>query len=114
MDKKDIFQQRVSVFELEKDDVRQAPVKEARSSGQGLVEFALILPLLLMLLLGIIEGARIAWAFVTVQEAAREAARYAVSGQPYNQNGDPWTFGASLTDGYYPGLCLRGIDDFGS
>lgn len=83
-------------------------------AGQGLVEFALILPLLLMLLLGIIEGARIAWAFVTVQEAAREAARYAVSGQPYNQNGDPWTFGASLADGYHPGLCLRGIDDFGS
>ena len=97
-----------------KDDLKRMPIHRARSAGQGLVEFALILPLLLMLLLGIVEGARIAWAFVTVQEAAREAARYAVSGQPYNENGDPWTFGASLADGYSPGLCLRGIDDFGS
>ena len=86
---------------------------ETKSRGQGLVEFALILPLLLMLLLGVVEGARLAWAYITVQEAAREAARYAVSGRPYNQFGDPWTFGASITDGY-SGTCLQEIDDFGS
>ncbi len=67
--------------------------------GQALTEFALILPLLLLLLLGVIEGARIAWAYITIQETAREAARYAVSGRPYNQ-GEPWAFGASLGDGY--------------
>jgi hypothetical protein len=83
-----------------------------RSIGQGLVEFALILPLLLLLLLGVVEGARIAWAYITVQEAAREAVRFAVSGQPFNATGDPWTFGSSITDGY-TGLCLRDIDDFG-
>jgi hypothetical protein len=85
----------------------------AKSRGQGLVEFALILPILLLLLLGIVEGARIAWAYITIQEAAREAARYAVSGQPYNPTGDPWTFGAAISDGY-GGLCLQAIDNFGT
>ncbi len=106
--------QRWGRADLAEDHLGQDPAAEPRTEGQGLVEFALILPLLLLLLLGIVEGARITWAFVTVQEAAREAARYAVSGQPYNQNGDPWAFGASLADGYNLGLCLRGIDDFGS
>ena len=54
-----------------------------KQKGQALVELALGLPLLLLLLLGIIEGARVAWAFITVQQAAREAARYAVTGRPY-------------------------------
>lgn len=62
---------------------------EKRNKGQGLVEFALILPILLMLLLGIIEGARIIWAYVTVQNAAREAARYAVTGRPFACANDP-------------------------
>lgn len=51
--------------------------------GQGLTEFALILPLLLLLLLGIIEASRVIWAYITVQNAAREAARFAVTGRPY-------------------------------
>lgn len=54
-----------------------------RQKGQGLTEFALILPILLLLLLGIIEAGRIIWAYITVQTAAREAARYAVTGRPY-------------------------------
>ncbi len=54
-----------------------------KQRGQGLVEFALILPFLLMALLGIIEAARIIWAYTSVQTAAREAARYAVTGKPY-------------------------------
>jgi hypothetical protein len=60
-----------------------------KTKGQGLVEFALILPLLLLLLLGIIEGGRIIWAYVTVQNAAREAARYAVTGRPFACGTDP-------------------------
>ena len=45
--------------------------------GQGMTEFALILPLLLLLLLGVVEAGRVIWAYITIQNAAREAARYA-------------------------------------
>jgi len=62
-----------------------------RKYGQGLVEFALILPLLVLLFLGIAEGAHVVQSYITAQFAVREAARYAVSGQPLNSNGDPWT-----------------------
>ncbi len=54
-----------------------------KQKGQGLVEFALILPFLLLALLAIVEAARIIWAYTTVQTAAREAARYAITGKPY-------------------------------
>lgn len=63
----------------------------SRQKGQGLTEFALILPILLLVLLGIIEASRIIWAYITIQNAAREAARYAVTGQPLDAQGDPWT-----------------------
>jgi Flp pilus assembly protein TadG len=91
-----------------------------KTKGQALTEFALILPLLLLLLLGVIEGARIAWAYITVQETAREAARYAVSGQPYYiasgqtaSQGEPWVYAPSLSSGY-GGTCvsLTGTDNW--
>ncbi|NIV29495.1 MAG: hypothetical protein GWN58_08285, partial [Anaerolineae bacterium] len=53
-----------------------------RRRGQGLVEFALILPVLLFILLGIIEAAFVIQGYLTVQHAAREAARFAVAYQP--------------------------------
>jgi hypothetical protein len=52
-----------------------------RERGQSLAEFAIILPLLFLLLLGIIEFGRLFNAWVTVQHGAREAARYAVTGR---------------------------------
>ncbi len=75
---------------------------KTKARGQALTEFALILPLLLLLLLGIIEGARIIWAYITVQNAAREATRYAITGQPYDDFGDPWTMQADRYTGCDP------------
>ncbi|MFQ5435684.1 MAG: TadE/TadG family type IV pilus assembly protein, partial [Anaerolineae bacterium] len=49
--------------------------------GQGLVEFALVIPVLLLILWGLIEFSRIFQGYLTVQHAAREGARYAVTGQ---------------------------------
>lgn len=48
-----------------------------RQRGQGLVEFALVLPLFTIILLGMIDVGRVIWANNTVANAAREAARYA-------------------------------------
>ena len=58
-------------------------MKNFKYNGQGLVEFALILPILLLLLLGIAEGAHVMQAYIASQSAVRETARYAVAGQPF-------------------------------
>jgi len=47
--------------------------------GATLVEFAVVLPLLLVLIFGIVEFARIATEFTTVRTAAREGARFATT-----------------------------------
>lgn len=44
--------------------------------GQGAVEFALVLPVLLLLVLGLIETGRLIFYYSAVTNAAREAARY--------------------------------------
>lgn len=46
--------------------------------GQALVEFALVLPVLLMLIVGLFDVARAVQAENTLAFAAREAARYAI------------------------------------
>lgn len=55
-----------------------------RRKGQTLAEFAISLPLLLVLLFGIIEFGRMFQAWVTIQNAARTAARYTITGL-YNE-----------------------------
>jgi hypothetical protein len=44
--------------------------------GQGIVEFALVLPLLLILVFGIIEAGRLLFIYSAVLSSSREAARY--------------------------------------
>jgi hypothetical protein len=57
-------------------------MQSARSEGaQALAEFALIAPLLCLLIFGIIDAARMMQSYVTIQGAAREGARYAVTGR---------------------------------
>jgi len=56
-------------------------LSKRRRNGQTLVEFALTLPILLLLLFGIIEFGRIFQAWVTLQNSARAAARYATTGR---------------------------------
>jgi Flp pilus assembly protein TadG len=53
-------------------------VQRAGGRGQDLIEFALILPLLLLLLTGIMEFALAVMAYNTVANAAREGARYGI------------------------------------
>ena len=49
--------------------------------GQALVEFALVVPILLLLLLGILDFGRAVYASHTIGNAAREAARLAIVDQ---------------------------------
>ena len=49
--------------------------------GQALVEFAIISIVLLLIFFILIEFGRILWAWVTVQNAARQGSRYAITGQ---------------------------------
>lgn len=55
--------------------------------GQSLVEFALVLPVLALVLMGIIDLARIVSADFIVSEAARDGARYASIGSTDSQIG---------------------------
>jgi hypothetical protein len=65
----------------------------AASRSQALLEFALALPILLMLLFGIIDLAALFQAWLTVENIARQTVRYAVTGQ------------------YDPSFCVDGDDD---
>ncbi len=60
--------------------VETADRKHRRRKGQSMAEFALTLPIVLILMFGIIEFGRIFQAWVTLQNAARAAARYASTG----------------------------------
>ncbi len=72
-----------------------AATPRRKRRGQTLVEFALTLPILLLLFWGIIEFGRLFQAWITIQNAARTAARYAVTGaydqQIFQDVNNPWT-----------------------
>jgi hypothetical protein len=55
--------------------------RRRRERGQTLAEFAMIAPLFVILLFGFIDTARLYQSWVTIQHAAREGARYGVTGR---------------------------------
>jgi TadE-like protein len=78
-------------------------IPRPKTPGQALLEFALALPVLLLLLFGIIEFGRLLQAWMAVQNAARFGLRYAVTGE-YN----PVYCGAAAS-----ALGLTAADTFG-
>ncbi len=50
-------------------------------AGQTLAEFALVLPIIGLVIFGLVDMARAMQSYVTIQEAARDGARYAVTGR---------------------------------
>ena len=50
--------------------------RTAGKRAQAIVEFAIVLPILLMLLVGIFEVGRLIFMYAAVTNASREAARY--------------------------------------
>jgi len=61
--------------------------KSNLQQAQTIVEFALMFPIILLILYGTMEFSRYMQAYLTVQHAAREGARYAVTGRSIT--GDP-------------------------
>ncbi len=55
--------------------------KRLGSSGAALIEFAIVAPLFLLLLLSTLEFGVMLWVNLTMQNAVREGARYAITGQ---------------------------------
>ena len=49
-----------------------------RSPGQAVAEFAIVIPLFLVFLMGVFDLGRVIWANSSLASAAREAARYAI------------------------------------
>jgi len=76
-------------------------VIRARDAGQSLVEFALVLPLFLAILIGMVDIGRGIWANNVIANAAREAARYAIVHGGTGTNpcpvGPPVTTGSNKT-----------------
>lgn len=62
--------------------------------GQALVEFAMILPLFLVLIFGMIDIGRVIFVEVTLQNAMRQAGRFAVTGNHLPDRNNP---GQNLT-----------------
>jgi hypothetical protein len=65
------------------------PAAPRSERAQTLAEFALIAPVLFLLIFGIIDAARMMQSYVTIQGAAREGARYAVTGRSDCDLGSP-------------------------
>ena len=63
--------------------------------GAGAAEFALILPLFLLFLLGIIDAGRFAWAFNQAEKATQIGARWAVVTNPIPSNMTTYSFVSS-------------------
>lgn len=61
--------------------LKQYRSRHKRERGQALAEFAMITPLLVILVFGFVDLARVYHSWVTIQGAAREAARYGVTGR---------------------------------
>jgi len=53
--------------------------------GQSLVEFAVLLPLLLLLILGVVEVTIFVGTYINLVDLTREAARFASQGVPAKQ-----------------------------
>ena len=51
-----------------------------RKNAQGMLEFALVLPVLLLMILGIIEFSRLMFAWIIIENSTRFGIRYATTG----------------------------------
>jgi Flp pilus assembly protein TadG len=70
--------------------------RRSRSRAQSVLEFALVVPLFMLLLFALIDFARLAFTYVSLSNGAREMARTAAISQTWN-NGATAASNASIT-----------------
>ncbi len=59
--------------------IRTTKARRSHGQGQGMVEFALALPILLLVVFGLLEVGRAVFMYAAVVNASREAVRYATA-----------------------------------
>ncbi|MBS4196146.1 TadE/TadG family type IV pilus assembly protein [Lederbergia citri] len=84
--------------------------------GQSLVETALILPILIMLLFGIVDFGRIFHAYLTLDHAGREAARSAAIGKEDGEienkiASSTTSLGSGVNSNIFPSKAIRKSGD---
>ena len=96
-------------------------IKRDNSPAQALVEFALVLPLLLLVILGVMDFGRMFYTKMVLTNAAREGANYLAYYPEDANNGYAETFAAIHDEGNsstveifsgdvtYSGCCTRGM-----
>lgn len=68
-------------------------------TGSALLEFIIVLPMLMLLLVGIFEFSRMFYTRLTVRHAVSEATRFAVTGNVLNDTlGNPMTRALSISE----------------
>ena len=69
-----------------------------RGRGQALPEFAMVIPLILLMAIGALDLGRVLWALDSISNAAREGARHAiVHGGSTDTRSDNCTLGPGIT-----------------
>src|SRR5262245_50873139 len=83
--------------------------RDRRSRGQSLVEFALVVPVFLLILMGILDFGRAVLAYNSLSNAARDGARVAIVDQSDGSSGEP--LAAEEAANQATGLGLDPADD---
>lgn len=82
-----------------------------RKQAQAMVEFALVLPILLLLIFGILEYGRLFFAWISVENAARVGARYASTGRFDQALCPDLDSGAPNNEGEGAGINCGGLEE---
>ena len=87
--------------------------RDTRARGQGLVEFSLVIPILMLLILGVIEMGRLIYVYSAVTTASREAARYGFSLGDNNYGVPRYQDCNGIREAARAPTSIAGIDDAG-
>ena len=88
-----------------------------RNGGQALVEFALVLPVFLLIIMGIVDAGRLIYTYNTVANASRDGARVAIVNQSTDgtdtcdtTSASAWSTGCAIQSAIALGLTDSDVD----